>query len=84
VIGLVLVCAGFSLFLLPWALQDYQKKGYASPLFICMVTLGLVLIALFIIWERLFATKTFFPFRLMRDRSVIAACFLGCNSWIAF
>jgi hypothetical protein len=84
VIGLLLLCTGFSLILLPWSLEAYQKKRYASPLFICMIIFGLVLVALFAIWERFFATKTFFPFRLMTDRSVVAACFLGCNSWISF
>jgi hypothetical protein len=49
-----------------------------------MIVFGLLLIALFVIWERFFARKTFFPFRLMTDRSVVAACFLGCNSWLAF
>lgn len=83
-IGLVLVCGGFSIFLLPFSLAAYQGEGWKSPMIICMLVFGLVLLALFAAWERLWAPKTFFPFYLMTDRSVIAACFLGCNSWIAF
>ncbi|KAH7357610.1 major facilitator superfamily domain-containing protein [Pyrenochaeta sp. MPI-SDFR-AT-0127] len=84
VIGLVLVCGGFSLFLLPFNLAALQKKGWGSPMIICMLVFGLVLIALFMVWERFFALKSFFPFHLMKDRSVVAACFLGANSFIVF
>lgn len=51
---------------------------------ICMIVFGLALLALFAAWERFWAPKTFFPFHLLTDRSVVAACFLGANSWIAF
>ncbi|CAO2658528.1 Nn.00g062510.m01.CDS01 [Neocucurbitaria sp. VM-36] len=84
VIGLLLVCGGFSIFLLPFSLAAYQSKGWASPLVICMIVFGFLLIVLFAVWEKFFAPKTFFPFHLMKDRSVVAACLLGCNSWIAF
>jgi hydrogenase-4 membrane subunit HyfE len=49
-----------------------------------MLVFGLVLIAIFVVWERFFALKTFFPFYLMKNRSVVAACLLGANSWMAF
>ncbi|KAF2000345.1 MFS general substrate transporter [Amniculicola lignicola CBS 123094] len=84
VIGLLLVCGGFSIFLLPFSLSAYQKDGWHSSLVICMIVFGLVLIGLFIVWEKFFAPKTFFPFYLMKDRTVVAACFLGCNLWISF
>jgi hypothetical protein len=84
VVGLLLVCSGFSIFLLALPLGPRQEMGYASPLIICMIVVGLMLIALFIVWERFFAVKTLFPFRLMMDRSVVAACLLGCTSWISW
>jgi hypothetical protein len=84
VVGLLLVAGGFSLLLLPWPLAFYQKKGFASPMVLCMIVFGLLLIAAFVVWERFFAIKTFFPYYLMKNRSVIAACLLGGNSWIAF
>lgn len=49
-----------------------------------MIVFGTLLVALFVVWERFYARKSFFPFNLMKDRSVIAACLLGGNSWIAF
>jgi glucan phosphoethanolaminetransferase (alkaline phosphatase superfamily) len=84
VVGLLLITCGFTLLLLPWPLAIYQKHVFRSPMFICMNIFGLLLIVAFVVWERYFATKTFFPYYLMKNRSVIAACLLGGNSWIAF
>ncbi|KAF2107125.1 major facilitator superfamily domain-containing protein [Lophiotrema nucula] len=84
VIGLLLICSGVSTFLLPFSLEAYQRDGWRSSLVINMIVFGLILLALFAIWERFWAPKTFFPFYLMTDRSVVAACFLGCNTWITF
>lgn len=84
VIGLLLVCGGFSIFLLPFSLAAYQGEGWRAPMIICMIVFGIVILMLFAAWERFWAPKTFFPFHLLTDRSVVAACFLGCNSWIAF
>ena len=83
-VGLLLICGGFSIFLLPFSLAAYQTKGWASPLVICMIVFGLILLAIFAVWERFFAPRTFFPFHFIKDRSVIAACLLGANTWIAF
>jgi hydrogenase-4 membrane subunit HyfE len=84
VVGLLLVAGGFSLLLLPWPLAFYQRNGFASPMVLCMIVFGLLLITAFVVWERFFAIKAFFPYYLMKNRSVIAACLLGGNSWIAF
>ncbi|KAJ4365004.1 hypothetical protein N0V83_008620 [Neocucurbitaria cava] len=84
VVGLLLVCGGLSIFFLPFSLAAFQKKGWTSPMFVCMIIFGLILIALFAAWERFFAPKTFFPFHLLKDPSVVAACMLGFNTWIAF
>ncbi len=53
-------------------------------MFLSMVIFGLLLLVLFVVWERFFATKALFPYYLMKNRSIIAACLLGGNSWIAF
>jgi hypothetical protein len=49
-----------------------------------MIIIGLLLLVAFGVWEYSWAPKTFFPFHLMKDRSVVAACLLGFNGWIAF
>jgi len=84
VIGVILITGGFSLLLLPWPLAVYQTDGFGSPMFICMVSFGICLILLFVAWERYYASHALFPYYLMKNRSIIAACLLGCNSWIAF
>ncbi|KAI9052495.1 hypothetical protein LZ554_003839 [Drepanopeziza brunnea f. sp. 'monogermtubi'] len=82
VIGLLLVVAGFSLVLLPFSLVSYQREGWESPMIICMLVFGFVSLGLFAAWEKYLAPKTFFPFYLLTNRSVLAACVLGGNRWI--
>jgi len=40
VIGLLLICAGLALFLLPFSLYSYQSNGWQSPMIICMIVFG--------------------------------------------
>jgi hypothetical protein len=84
VIGLLLIVAGFSLVLLPFSLVSYQREGWESPMIICMLVFGFVSLGLFAAWEKYLAPKTFFPFYLLTNRSVLAACVLGGNRWISF
>ncbi|KAH7135230.1 siderophore iron transporter mirB [Dendryphion nanum] len=84
VVGIILICGGFSIFLLPFSLAGYQQDGWESPMIIAMIVWGLVLLTAFAAWERFLAPKSFFPFHLMKDRSVIGAALLGANTWLAF
>jgi MFS family permease len=72
-IGLVLLSAGVSLFLLPFSLY----LGWASPLIIGLVVGGFVLIVAFVLWEAFGAPVTFIPYSLLRDRTVLGACILS-------
>jgi MFS family permease len=76
-IGLVLLSAGVSLFLLPFSLYLLQPKGWASPLIIGLVVGGFVLIVAFVLWEAFGAPVTFIPYSLLRDRTVLGACILS-------
>jgi len=40
IVGLLLICAGFALFLLPFSLYSYQGNGWQSPMIICMIVFG--------------------------------------------
>jgi hypothetical protein len=84
VVGLLLIITGFSLVLLPLSLATSQKQSWASPHIISMIAIGAFSLVLFVVWERFGAPKTFLPFYLLKDRSVVAACLLGFNGWIAF
>jgi hypothetical protein len=74
VIGLILIIAGFALVLLPLALQSYQYNGWGSATVISMLVIGGLSVAAFIVYEKYFARKSFIPFYLLKDKSVIGAC----------
>ena len=75
-VGLILLSAGVALFLLPFNLYDMQTKGWRSPLIICLLVFGIVLMIIFVVWERFFAPVTFIPYSLLLDRTVFGACML--------
>jgi MFS family permease len=75
-VGLVLLSAGVGLFLLPFNLYTTQGRGWSSPLVVSMLVVGIVLMILFVIWERFFAPICFLPYRLLQDRTVFGACLL--------
>lgn len=72
-VGIIILAAGMALFLLPFSLYTYQKDKWASPMIICMITFGGVLLILFPLWEKYLAPKTFIPFELLLDRTVFFA-----------
>jgi MFS family permease len=71
-IGILILAAGLALFLLPFSLWSYQANEWRSPMIICMIVFGGLLLATFGIYEKYFAIKTFIPFELLTDRTVLA------------
>jgi MFS family permease len=76
-VGLFTLSAGFAFFLLPFNLYALQAKGWDSPMIICFLVFGIVLLILFGIWERFFAEICFIPWNLLLDRTVAGACILS-------
>ncbi|KAF2178370.1 MFS general substrate transporter [Zopfia rhizophila CBS 207.26] len=72
-IGIIILAAGMALFLLPFSLYSYQADEWRSPMIICMITFGVLLLVAFAIYERSFAPVTFIPFNLLMDRTVFLA-----------
>ena len=72
-LGILLLAGGMALFLLPFSLYSFQAKQWASPMIICMLVFGVVLLIAFAIYEAFFAPVTFIPFKLMADRTVLGA-----------
>ncbi|KAL3423117.1 siderophore iron transporter [Phlyctema vagabunda] len=70
VIGLLLITSGLALFLLSFSLYSYQKNEWESPLIICFVIFGGLLIIAFSMWEKYFAPVTFIPWPLLKNRTV--------------
>ncbi|KAI4132168.1 MAG: hypothetical protein LQ338_000834 [Usnochroma carphineum] len=84
VVGLILLSAGVALFLLPFNLYTLQGKGWRSPLIICLLVFGIVLIIIFAAWERFFAPVTFIPYSLLLDRTVFGACIVSATLFVSF
>lgn len=76
--GCFLLIAGLALVLIPVSLTGARNSGAweGNGGFIAMVVLGAVLCVAFGLWDYFFAKKPFIPFRLIRDRTIIAACCL--------
>jgi hypothetical protein len=84
VIGLLLISAGFALVLLPFSLSSYQAKKWHSGLVISFFVVGGICLIAFILYERFLAKKSFIPFTLMADRTVIGACSLSALFFASF
>jgi len=76
-VGLFTLSTGFAFFLLPFNLYTLQAKGWDSPMIICFIVFGIVLLILFGIWERFFAEICFIPWNLLLDRTVAGASLLS-------
>ncbi|KAI0436598.1 siderochrome-iron transporter MirB [Xylaria telfairii] len=90
VIGMLLTIFGFSLLLLPFSLDAYAPQGWATGYIIAMIVLGVVLLVAFVLWEKYLAPVQYFPFRFLKDRTILGACglyfflFLSVYCWDAY
>jgi MFS family permease len=71
--GIILLAGGMALFLLPFSLWSYQEDQWRSPMIICMIVFGGLLLIAFAVYERFWAPVTFIPFNLLMDRTVFFA-----------
>ncbi|KAL1953298.1 hypothetical protein VTO42DRAFT_3028 [Malbranchea cinnamomea] len=82
--GLVLISAGLALFLLSFSLYSYQEQGWKSPLIICFIIFGGLLLIAFALYEKYVAPVTFIPYELLMDRTVLGACVLSAVLFVSF
>lgn len=82
--GMLILIAGLALFLLPFNLYFKQEEGWKSPMIISMLVIGFLLCVAFPFYEKFVAPKTFIPFELLTDRTVLGACILACVLFISF
>jgi MFS family permease len=52
VVGILVLALGLALFLLSFNLYAYQKDQWKSPMIICFIIIGAVLIGCFALWEK--------------------------------
>ncbi|OQO05810.1 hypothetical protein B0A48_09905 [Cryoendolithus antarcticus] len=82
--GLLLICGGLALFLLPFSLYSYQAEGWQSPMIICMIVFDALLLIAFALWEAYLAPVTFMPWALLADRTVLGANILAAVLFFEF
>lgn len=82
--GLILICGGLALFLLPFNIYSYQANGWQSPLIICLIIFGGLLIIAFVLYEKYLAPTKFIPFSLLADRTVLGANILAAVLFVEF
>lgn len=83
-VGLLLICGGLALLLLPFSLSTYQANGWKSPMIICMIVFGVALTIGFALYEKFIAPKTFIPFHLLTDRTIVGANVLAAVLFVSF
>jgi MFS family permease len=90
VVGILLLVTGLALFLLSFNLYTYQALRWKSPMIICFLIFGALLVAMFVLWERFFAPVTFIPWYLLKNRTVIftytmaGALYVGWYIWNSY
>lgn len=87
ILGAVLLVAGFALVLIPLSLTGSStttSNGWDNPSFIAMLVIGVVSLIAFGVWDGKFARHPFVPYRLLKDRTVVAACLLGAFDFCSY
>ena len=88
--GLLLIISGLALFLLPFSIYSYQHQQWRSPMILGFLFAGVGFIIAFGVYEKFGAPKTFIPFSLLTDRTVLGSCiasgalFVSFNVWENF
>ncbi|XP_014553622.1 hypothetical protein COCVIDRAFT_29193 [Bipolaris victoriae FI3] len=82
-IGLLILATGMALFLLSFNLYSYQADRWKSPMIICFIIFGALLIIVFGLWEKYFAPIPFIPWHLLKNRTVIFTYTMAATLYIA-
>ncbi|KAJ4371839.1 hypothetical protein N0V86_008393 [Didymella sp. IMI 355093] len=84
VVGILILALGLALFLLSFNLYAYQKDQWKSPMIICFVIIGAVLVGCFALYEKYLAPVTFIPWHLLKNRTVIFTYTMAASIYIAW
>lgn len=85
-IGILLICAGFALILIPLTIATKQLGGWKSPHIITMLVLGPLCLIAFPFWEgrKRLAPHPLVPLGMLRSRTFCCGCLLGFFYFTAF
>ncbi|ORX38194.1 siderochrome-iron uptake transporter [Kockovaella imperatae] len=78
-VGLLLLAASFALILLPFTLAGGVASLWPTARIITPLVVGFVVaLPIFVIWELKFARHPVVPFRLLKDRQILAGLTIAC------
>ena len=78
ILGAFLFVVGMGLALIPLSLTGSKNsQRWQQPSTIVMLVLGVVIVGVFFLWDAKFAKTPFVPFRMIKERTVVAACLLS-------
>ncbi|KAG2045784.1 hypothetical protein BDR06DRAFT_1015289 [Suillus hirtellus] len=83
-VGLVLLGFGVSLTLLPLTISQTVNGQWKNGSIIAMLAMGVVLLAVFAVWDLRYATMPVIAPRFVRNRSVVCAACIGFFDFISF
>lgn len=83
-LGVVVLAAGLSLFLLPFSLADAAPDGWSTGYIIAMLVLGFVLLLAFGPAEKYISPKPFLPWQLLTERTLLATCMLAATYQVGY
>ncbi|KAH7915641.1 hypothetical protein BJ138DRAFT_1132530 [Hygrophoropsis aurantiaca] len=82
--GLVLLGASVSLVLLPLTLSQTVSGGWKNASLIVMLIIGIALLGVFLVWDLRVAKHPVISLRIVRNRSVFLASFIGFFDFVSF
>jgi hypothetical protein len=82
--GVMLFSAGLTTFSLPFNIAASAPHGWASGYIIAMLVVGVVLLVVFGLYEKILAPAPMLNFSFLSDRTVIGACLLDATYQISY
>ncbi|KAG5770721.1 hypothetical protein H9Q72_002510 [Fusarium xylarioides] len=78
ILGAVLLVLGLGLTLIPLSLTGARNSDrWDQGSYIAVLVIGVVVVVVFFVWDTKFAKVPFVPFRMIKERTVVAACVLS-------
>lgn len=82
--GLILLMGGLVFILIPFNLYSYEEGKWRNALTISFLVIGGLMLTGFVLYEKFVAKKSFIPFELMLDRTILGGCIVSAVFFISF
>ena len=82
--GLILLMGGLVFLLLPFSIYSYEEGKWKSALVNSFLIIGGLMLIGFVLYEKFVAPKSFMPFELLLDRTILGGCIVSAVFFISF